>query len=428
MKHTVKKVSLKGGAKGLVVHVPGATVMTLEFQFIAGEFLVPKKKWEVPHLMEHMLLGANERYPKARLFQQEFEKNGAYCNASTGAYGISYVAECADFEWERITDLLLLAITKPKFLEQEYKGEFGNVEEELISRHNNYFRQLSLAMRKAYGLYAETDKERIELMKNIELKDIVDHYKKTHSAQNMRFIIAGNIPPGKEKKIKNMIEESHFVSDTERIAMPDEMPKMLKRPLVIENKTVENLHFYIDIIMNSPIKKPADRYAIGAVNHLLTGTLYSRILGEAREKGWAYSLSSDMSYNKDFSVWWFGGQISRKNIRGIFDIIVKEIKDIQSGNITDEEIERAKDYALGSFQRGGQTVGSIAGSYSWKYYYENTLIKYDKIPELIRGVTKEQCVAMVRKILKDQTWSIGFLGTVDKELIEELESKIKTIF
>ena len=74
MKHAVKKVSLKGGAKGLIINVPGAQVMTLEFQFIAGEFLVLKKKWEVLHLIEHMLLGANEKYPKARLFQEEFEK------------------------------------------------------------------------------------------------------------------------------------------------------------------------------------------------------------------------------------------------------------------------------------------------------------------------------------------------------------------
>ncbi|OGL31343.1 hypothetical protein A3F37_03195 [Candidatus Saccharibacteria bacterium RIFCSPHIGHO2_12_FULL_41_12] len=402
--------------------------MTLEFQFIAGEFLVSKKKWEVPHLMEHMLLGANDKYPKARLFQQEFEKNGAYCNASTGAYGISYVAECADFEWERITDLLLLAITKPKFLEQEYKGEYGNVEEELISRNNNYFRQLSLAMRKKYGLCAETDKHRIELMKNIELKDIVNHYKKTHSASNMRFIVAGNIPPGKEKKIKNMIDQAQFASEIGRIELPDEMPKMLKTPLVIENKTVENLHFYIDIIANKPIKKPSERRALGATNHLLTGTLYSRILGEARERGWAYSLSSDVAYNKDFSIWWFGGQISRKNIGGIFDLIVKEIKDIEAGNISDEEIEQAKEYALGSFQRGAQTVGSIANSYSWKYCYENSVIKYDKIPELIKGVTKEQCVSVARKILKDKTWSIGFLGTADKELVKNLESKIQQIF
>ena len=107
----------------------------------------PQTKWETAHLMEHLLLGANEQIPKARAFQAEFEKNGAYCNASTGSYDITYEAECADFEWERIADLLLVAISKPLFLEEEFKAEFGNVREEMTGRSNNHFRHLSLALR-----------------------------------------------------------------------------------------------------------------------------------------------------------------------------------------------------------------------------------------------------------------------------------------
>jgi predicted Zn-dependent peptidase len=72
--------------------------------------------------MEHILLGANKRIPRARDFQAEFEKNGAYSNASTGVYEITYEAECADFEWERILDLMQEAITEPLFLEDEYEA------------------------------------------------------------------------------------------------------------------------------------------------------------------------------------------------------------------------------------------------------------------------------------------------------------------
>ena len=151
MKHTVEEVSLKNGAKGLFIHVPGASVMSFEINFRAGDFLTPPEKWETAHLMEHLLLGANELIPKARAFQAEFEKNGAYSNASTGSYDITYEAECADFEWERIADLLLVAISKPLFLEDEFKAEFGNVREELTGRSNNHFRHLSLALREAYG-------------------------------------------------------------------------------------------------------------------------------------------------------------------------------------------------------------------------------------------------------------------------------------
>jgi predicted Zn-dependent peptidase len=129
MKHTVTEIKLENGIAGLLIHVPDASVMTFECNFRAGEYLVDSEKWETAHIMEHMLLGANELIPKARAFQAEFEKNGAYSNASTGSYDIIYEAECADFEWDRVFGLLLTAITKPLFLAEEFDAEFGNVRE-----------------------------------------------------------------------------------------------------------------------------------------------------------------------------------------------------------------------------------------------------------------------------------------------------------
>ncbi len=65
MKHIVEEITLKNGAKGLFIHVTDATVMSLEINFRAGDFLTPPKKWETAHLMEHLLLGANKTHPKS---------------------------------------------------------------------------------------------------------------------------------------------------------------------------------------------------------------------------------------------------------------------------------------------------------------------------------------------------------------------------
>ncbi|HET8991509.1 MAG TPA: insulinase family protein, partial [Candidatus Saccharimonadales bacterium] len=172
MKHTVSELKLKNGAKGLLINIPDASVMSFDFNFRAGEYLVEENKWEVPHLMEHVLLGANELIPKARDFQAELEKNGAYSNATTGVYDISYEAECADFEWDRVLGLMLMAISKPLFLDEEFQAEFGNVQEEMAARSNNHFRRLSLEMRSSLGLIAKSDFERLELMNNVKVDDL----------------------------------------------------------------------------------------------------------------------------------------------------------------------------------------------------------------------------------------------------------------
>src|ERR1700744_2820126 len=235
MRHIVNEVILKNGARGLFVHIPNASVMTFDINFRAGEYLVEADKWEVPHLMEHVLLGANELLPRARDFQAQLEKNGAYSNATTGVYDITYEAECADFEWDRVLGLLLTAITRPLFLEEEFQAEFGNVQEEMAARSNNHFRRLSLEMRRGLGLIAKTDAERLEIMSNVSVEDVRAHYAHTHSTPNMRFVIAGNLSAARRANIINVLEAIELPTTGNRFVLPHERPRHLPEPIYVPN-------------------------------------------------------------------------------------------------------------------------------------------------------------------------------------------------
>ena len=121
LKHSVEEVVLKSGAKGLFIDVPDASVMSFRINFRAGDIYTPSsEKWETAHIMEHLSLGANKKYPKARDYQMELDKNGAYSNASTAQAEMIYEGECADFEWEHFAELFVLGISKPLFLEDEF--------------------------------------------------------------------------------------------------------------------------------------------------------------------------------------------------------------------------------------------------------------------------------------------------------------------
>ena len=116
MKHTVEEIKLKNGARGLLIDVPDATVMSMQVHFRAGSRYVRDKDiYETAHIMEHMAFGASEKYRSGHDFEQEFTKNGAYHNAYTSDYSMVYDAVCADFEWDRILELQRIAITTPRF-------------------------------------------------------------------------------------------------------------------------------------------------------------------------------------------------------------------------------------------------------------------------------------------------------------------------
>ncbi|MFO0920313.1 MAG: pitrilysin family protein [Candidatus Saccharimonadales bacterium] len=427
MKHTVSEVKLGNGARGLLINVPDASVMSFLINFRAGEYLVEKDKWETPHLMEHVLLGANELIPKARLFQAEFEKNGAYSNASTSSYDIVYEAECADFEWDRIAQLLSISISKPLFLEEEFKAEFGNVIEELSARSNNHFRELSLNLREKFGYQVLTDAERLTRINNVELGDIVEHYKTTHNAKNMRFVIAGKLTRERIKIIKNIFEDMEIPVGESRLDLPNETPKLLKQPLYLENETVENIYFYIDTFTKRRMSE-METDSLNLVNSMLTETLHSKILGTAREKGLVYHLSSGVGQTKISSNWWFGAQVMPKNTKPLFKVIIKELEDVFNGNITEDEIVAVKQYSLGKFQRSGQTVGGTANRYAYRYFFDEFIDDYFKIPERIESVNKDKIVDIARAMFADNIWGLGVLGSCGQDFIDPLHSDLSVLW
>jgi len=402
--------------------------MTFDFNFRAGEYLVEDQKWEVPHLMEHVLLGANELIPRARDFQAELEKNGAYSNATTGVYDITYEAECADFEWDRVLGMLLVAITKPLFLDEEFDAEFGNVQEEMAARSNNHFRRLSLEMRKELGLIAKTDNERLELMSNVTVEDVREHYARTHSSPNMRFVIAGNLTPDRRKTVTDLLESIDLPKEGhKRFALPHEHPTRLSKPVYIPNDTVENLYFYIDTFQKSRLSDP-DTDALNLVNTLLTETLYSKILGTARERGLVYGMNSGLSQTRDASNWWFGAQVSDKNAEALLRIIVQEVSKVLAGDISEAEIEATKQYSLGRFQRSAQTVGGTASGYAGRYFFDGVIDNYYQIPERIRAVTKDQIITVVQALFTDNIWGFGVLGNCGEAFAAELRSQIAALW
>lgn len=424
--HKVTVHTLKNGAEGLLIHIPSATVMSMEINFRAGHFMAKRNKWETPHVMEHMSLGANERFQKARIFEAEFKKNGAYSNASTSNYHINYDAECADFEWERVLDLLTLAVGKPLFTEEEFKAEMGNVRDELVARSNNHVRTLSIAAGLEFRLLSMKDKDRIKSLGNITVKDIRDFYAATHTTRNMRFVIAGKIS-GRTNKILNYLEKIGLPKGSERIALPDETPRRFEGPLHVRRPSVSNVYFDITTFGKTRFNE-ADWDAATLANNILTETLYSKILGEARERGLVYSMGSGFELLKTHIGWSVGGQVIKENLMPLLDITVREVGKMLDGTIDAADIDAAKQYALGRFQRGAQTVGGVLNGYAGIYFLENHIDDYYGFPERIKAVKKETIIDVMRRVFADELWGLSTLGTAPKELQDAAHEKVAELW
>lgn len=425
MKHKVEEIRLKNGARGLFVDVPGATVMSFQFQFRAGNrYVLDREKYETAHVMEHMAFGANESYRSEHAYEQEFTKNGAYHNAFTSDYSMVYEAACADFEWDRILDLQRVAITTPRFNNAELDAEKGNVRSELTGYLNNHNRVMWPRIQQALGEDILTYNQRLKTISGISLKDIKEHHKRTHTLKNMRFVVAGKLH-GRKRRIREMLEGWELEAG-ERFAVPNNEIKKAN-PVLIRRKEASNLNFGWSMSIPRELTDE-EANAMASLNHILTGTMSSRIFGAARKKGLAYGVFSDTSIGFYDSAWDFGGQVNLETAEELFDIIVRELRKVLNGNIDPTDIESAKSYALGRYQMGAQTAAQISGFYTGRYFSDDVVKDYEKVPAEILAVNQEQIVETTREFFAANTWVLAGVSCGEKELLLKLQDKLEGLF
>jgi predicted Zn-dependent peptidase len=425
MNHTVEEVRLSNGARGLLIDVPGATVMSTLFQFRAGNRYAKSKDIEqVAHIMEHMAFGANDRFKSEQEFEFEFTKNGAYHNAYTSDVSMVYESDCADYEWDRILDLQKVAICHPKFRQDEMEAEKGNVRSELTSYLNDHHRILWPRVQQQLGEDTLTYRQSLATIPKVSLADIREHHKRTHTTDNMRFVIAGKLK-GRKAEIKRQIE-GFDLERGERFELPqDELSKA--NPTIVRRKDASNLTFgFCMSVPHSLTEQEQD--ALHCLNHILTGTMHSRIFGAARRKGLAYGVGSYALSNKFHSSWDITGQVNHETMPEVVDIIVREMKCVLNGDIRPEELEVAKSFALGRYQMGAQTVSQISSFYNSRYFMDDHIKDYEKVPDTINNVTMDQMIDAARGFISNDIWALAAVSSGDRDELMPMNDKLATLF
>lgn len=425
MNHTVEEIRLKNGARGLLIDVPGATVMSMQFQFRAGNrYSKSKDIEEVAHIMEHLAFGANARFKNEHAFEAEFTKNGANHNAYTSDFSMVYEADCADFEWDRILELQQLSICQPKFNEEELQAEKGNVRGELTSFLNDHSYILWVRIQQLLGEDILNWRQSLATITNVTLADVREHWRRTHTTRNMRFVITGNLK-GRKSDIRRRLED-FTLQEGERFEIPkDELHGAA--PTLIRRKDASNLTFGWSMVIPRELSdEEAD--ALHYLNHILTGTMFSRIFGAARQKGLAYNVRAQASTSVHSSSWDFAGQVNHDVASQLFAIIVREIQCVLDGSIKQEEIDAAKSFALGRYQMGAQTVSQISGFYTGRYFSDDFIKDYNKVPAMIENVTLERMISVAQEFIDTNKWTLAAVSSGDRQEIIELGDQLATLF
>ena len=429
MKHSTREIKLANGSQGLVIDIPDTQMVGFELSFRAGSYLCPLDRVELAHFMEHMICTANEEYDEKR-FIAEISKNGAYTNAFTGTDNISYLAYCAEFEWERVLQLFLLAITKPKFINKHFIREKEVIKQELTNQLTNYDIQLLRETRKAINSFNHTTQTGLASLEKITLEDLDAFYRQTHYAQNMRFLIAGNIG-SKMEKIEQIMSTMELPKGEQPRLAPFKSPlEEIDKPISLKYPEVDK--FYFDI---SVIRPGSFEYEKWICINLLTdclfgsggiGSLGARITGPARDQGLIYSIDGGGGDFHDNLSMICHGRVEQPKAKELFTLITSEIEKLRQGQLTDSEFNELKERAAGTMSLREQTVSSLMHHYD-RYFIKGEILEYDTYLNLLPSITKKQALEILESVLAGKHWYFSLLGAETDKHKDELYRTVASV-
>jgi zinc protease len=94
--------------------------------------------------------------------------------------------------------------------------------------------------------------------------------------------------------------------------------------------------------------------------------------------------------------------------------MLKQIRLIKAEPITDQELQDAKDYLIGSFPRRLETSRKIADFLVAVQYYNLGDDYIDRYRDYIQKVTKEDVLRVARKYLNDDNYVLVVVGNKKK--------------
>jgi zinc protease len=255
-----------------------------------------------------------------------------------------------------------------------------------------------------------------ESLPRITREDLVQFYDQYYRPNNTIMAMVGDIT---EKEARDLMAR-YFGSWPSR---PTPKPAIRPAPR-LEKKVVEPIdkqltqanvvlgHLGID-------RKNPDYYSVVVMNYILGGGGFSsRLVTEIREnQGLAYSVSSRFTASTDPGSFSVSLQTENGSARKAIEAVLAEIKKIRETPVTDQEIEDAKSFLIGSFPLRMDTTGEIASLLAQVEYFGLGPDYFEEYPKRIGAVGKEDVLRVAKKYLDPERFVLVVVAKQDQAKI-----------
>lgn len=200
LERLIQRRVLPNGLEVIVVENHGVPLVTVEAVVKNGSFVQTPEFEGLAHLYEHMIFGANERYPEQGAFLSRLSELGADFNGQTREELVNYYLTLHSDSLEGAMQTLASALTTPLFLELELQRERDVVIGEYDRNEAQPFHYLQRAMDEALwgeGYVRKNPLGRRDVILDATPEQMRELQKRYYVPNNTALIIAGDVTPAR---------------------------------------------------------------------------------------------------------------------------------------------------------------------------------------------------------------------------------------
>lgn len=350
----IVKHTLNNGVRIVAEKIPHVRSVALGIWVGTGSENESPANNGISHFIEHMMFkGTKNR--TAREVAEAFDAIGGHVNAFTSKEITCYYAKVLDQHFATALDVLTDMFFESTFADIEIEKEKKVVLEEIYmveDTPDDLVHDLLSEVSAGDHALGYPVLGNAETVKSFKRDDLFQYKNRFYTPSNIVIAVAGNLPDGYLEQIGQAF--SHHQGTLP--PLNKETPVFTPR-LKVKKKDTEQTHICIGL-PGLPIGHD-DFYTLVLLNNILGGNMSSRLFQEIREeRGLAYSVYSYHSAHRDAGL--FAVYAGTKNGQEdeVFSCIYQVFDDIRGGDLSADELNKAKEQLKGSIMLGLESTNN----------------------------------------------------------------------
>ncbi len=416
-----KVYTLKTGLTVIFIDTETFPTLTTLLMVGAGSRYENENNNGIAHFFEHMAFKGSKKYPSSFVISSTVEGLGGVFNAFTAKDHTGYWIKSTTAHFETVLDVISDMVLNPLLVPDEINREKGVITEEINLYEDTPYRKVGdlfeglLYDGNPLGFDIAGEKKTV---RTFDRKTFTDYIDQLYHPKNAVLVVAGGLSKnGKSLKDYLEIVEKKFGhwNDGKKANFIRVAENQTEPQIMVKTKKTEQAHFCLGFRAFSFLDPRKNILSVLAA--ILGGGMSSRLFIEVRERrGLCYYISTGRELYHDVGniVTQAGVTNDLDKVKEAIETILKEMRKITKGEITEEELKKAKELLKGRLLLSMEDSFNIASFLGTKKILEDKIEKPEEVIAKIDKVTKEEVTALASEIFVPSKLNFTLIGPFEK--------------